>query len=109
MAGESFPNLSPQQVLVNALLCSQAFASATDRLLHYIDERYLKSGCAPLFQPRPPVLVGADDGTIRALRCAGLCDQQLTAIARSTWCTELKDLMNNLRYLPVVSITDTSG
>ena len=84
------------------LLLAEALRYAKDRLQNYVDERYLSHEI-----PFSPVeLIATDDRTIRGLRYTGLCHQQLLEIARSTWSTELRELLDQVRHLPMISTTD---
>ena len=83
-------------------LQSQMLDFARDRLQNHVDEFYLKSGVT--FGLAPSIsLVGDGDATLRTLRYHGRCQKELSAIASRTWSTELKDLLNSLKSLPVIS------
>ncbi len=105
------PQISPltaaQEPLTEGMLRSQGLLFAVHRLQAYVDERYLKSGGTIPF-PSPVQVRDADDGAIRALRYAALCDAQLTAIVATTWCARLGDVLRNVKTLPIISTTELS-
>jgi hypothetical protein len=77
-----------------------ALSYANSAVQRCVDKQYVGSGSSAQFTLRP-----CDDSMLRRLHYAGLCRQQLHAIARQTWCQGTSAFLRNIDSLPEISAT----